>query len=51
MMYEVDLGDHREIWSYKEIYSWWKYNGNHDEYPTFDIWWDDVKRHGLILEI
>ena len=49
-MYEIDMGDHRETWSYKAIQTWYRYNADHVEYPTFDIWWDDMKKCGLITE-
>ena len=49
--YEIDLGDHRETWSHKGIQEWYKNNADKAEYPTFDIWWDDMIRMGLITEV
>ena len=51
MIYEVDLGDHTEMWSYKAIEAFYRNNVDKGEYPTYDIWLDDMTKHDLIREV
>lgn len=50
-IYEVDMGDHTEMWSSKAVEAFYRNNVDKSEYKDFEEWFLDMERNGLITEV